>query len=68
MNFFQGRDTPSPVDTPYMCRQRNTTSVTIDTTNCSQTGNSQENEMESGALLGERISNSRNSGGFLNGG
>lgn len=50
-----------------MCRQRNTTSVTIDTANCSQTGNSQENEMESGALLGER-SNSRNSGGFLNAG
>ncbi|XP_025410928.1 zinc transporter 1 isoform X2 [Sipha flava] len=65
----QGRETPSPVDTPYMCRQRNTTSVTIDATNCSQTGNTQESEMESGALLlGDRINISLTSGGFLTGG
>lgn len=52
-----------------MCRQRNTTSVTIDTANCSQTGNTQESEMESGALLlGDRININRTSGGFLTGG
>ncbi|KAF0763094.1 zinc transporter 1-like [Aphis craccivora] len=65
----QGRDTPSPVDTPYLCRQRNTTSVTIDTTNNLQTANAQESEMESGALLGDRINNCRTStGGFITGG
>lgn len=51
-----------------MCRQRNTTSVTIDTTTNSQTGNTQETEMENGALLGDRMNNSRTSGGFLTGG
>ncbi|CAI6365843.1 unnamed protein product [Macrosiphum euphorbiae] len=65
----QGRDTPSPVDTPYLCRQRNTTSVTIDATNNLQTVNTQESEMESGALLGDRINNCRTSaGGFITGG
>ncbi|XP_050521017.1 zinc transporter 1 [Daktulosphaira vitifoliae] len=48
----QGRDTPSPVDTPYLCRQRNTT--VISTTDYTQAGSSQENEMEYGALLNDR--------------
>jgi len=52
-----------------LCRQRNTTSVTIDTTNNLQTANAQESEMESGALLGDRINNCRTStGGFITGG
>lgn len=52
-----------------MCRQRNTTSVTIDTTNSLQKGsNSQDSELESGALLGDRINSCRTSGGFLTGG
>jgi len=52
-----------------LCRQRNTTSVTIDATNNLQTVNTQESEMESGALLGDRINNCRTSaGGFITGG
>jgi len=52
-----------------LCRQRNTTSVTIDAINNSQTVNAQESEMESGALLGDRINNCRSSaGGFITGG
>ncbi|KAF2905976.1 hypothetical protein ILUMI_00207 [Ignelater luminosus] len=40
----QGRDTPSPADTPYLCRQRNS--------NASLTNRLQEmNELERGALL-----------------
>jgi len=51
-----------------LCRQRNTTSVTIDATASSQPGNVVESEMESGALLGSISINSRTSGGFLTGG
>lgn len=45
-NFcFQGRETPSPVDTPYLCRQRNNISA-------SQIGRGQVSEIiERGALL-----------------
>lgn len=42
---FQGRDTPSPVDTPYLCRQRNNIGAT-------QLGRGQVSEIiERGALL-----------------
>lgn len=67
LQLFQGRETPSPVDTPYLCRQRNTTSVTIDTNNCLQTGNIQESDLERGALLGDRTNNCRTPGVFITG-
>ncbi|XP_056634673.1 proton-coupled zinc antiporter SLC30A1 [Diorhabda carinulata] len=40
----QGRDTPSPNNTPYICRQRNSVANSIG-------GNEEMNEMEQGVLL-----------------
>ncbi|KAL3267304.1 hypothetical protein HHI36_011435 [Cryptolaemus montrouzieri] len=47
----QGRDTPSPNTTPYMCRQRSTLSI--------PTNLQQMNEMEKGVLLQEHESSSQ---------
>ncbi|XP_059484209.1 proton-coupled zinc antiporter SLC30A1 [Neocloeon triangulifer] len=46
----QGRDTPSPGDTPYTCRQR--TSAALGSLGNLQKESQQVNEMESGHLLG----------------
>lgn len=46
---FQGRDTPSPGDTPYLCRQRNS---------ATNAANRQElNDIEKGALLKDSSNN-----------
>lgn len=46
--FFQGRDSPSPGDTPYLCRQRNSFG--------NFSSRLQElNEMEQGALLSKKM-------------
>lgn len=45
----QGRETPSPVETPYMCRQRN--SLARSTTCVDSTEQQEVNEMERGHLL-----------------
>lgn len=53
----QGRETPSPGDTPYLCRQRANNAATGSNGNvrAQQEGRSTQevNEMESGRLLGE---------------
>ncbi|XP_066591356.1 uncharacterized protein ZnT63C isoform X1 [Prorops nasuta] len=45
----QGRETPSPGETPYMCRQRN--SMARSTTSIGNTEQQEVNEMERGHLL-----------------
>lgn len=48
MNYFKGRDSPSPGETPYLCRQRNSFgnfSIRLQ----------ELNEMEQGALLSKKM-------------
>lgn len=49
-----GRDTPSPGDTPYLCRQRNNSSASFAASggNAISTSRAELSEMERGALLG----------------
>lgn len=50
MMMLQGRETPSPGDTPYLCRQRNN-SVVSGAGAASVAGRGELSEMERGALL-----------------
>lgn len=47
--FLKGRETPSPGETPYMCRQRN--SLARSTGSIGGTEQQEVNEMERGHLL-----------------
>lgn len=52
MMMLQGRETPSPGDTPYLCRQRNNSVVSGGgAAAASVAGRGELSEMERGALL-----------------
>lgn len=52
MMMLQGRETPSPGDTPYLCRQRNNSVVSGGgAAAASAAGRGELSEMERGALL-----------------